>query len=43
MNTIFTTDDPENYTDKLNLDELFEKKQAHDLATIKNYNAILCQ
>ena len=26
MNTIFTTDDPENYTDKLNLDELFEKK-----------------
>jgi len=41
MNTIFTTDDPENYTDKLNLDELFEKKQAHDLATVKNYNAIL--
>jgi hypothetical protein len=41
MNTIFTTDDPENYVDKLNLDELFEKKQIHDLNTTKNYNAIL--
>lgn len=41
MNTIFTTDDPDNYVDKLNLDELFEKKQIHDLATTKNYNAIL--
>ena len=41
MNTIFTTDDPENYVEKLNLDELFEKKQIHDLATTKNYNAIL--
>ena len=41
MNSIFTTDDPENYVDKLNLDELFEKKQIHDLATTKNYNAIL--
>ena len=27
MNTIFTTDDPENYTDKINLDELYEKKK----------------
>ena len=41
MNTIFTTDDPENYVDKLNLDEIFEKKKIHDLATTKNYNAIL--
>lgn len=41
MNTIFTTDDPDNYVDKINLDELFEKKQVHDLATTKNYNAIL--
>jgi len=41
MNTIFTTDDPDNYVDKLNLDELFEKKQIHDIATTKNYNAIL--
>lgn len=41
MNSIFTTDEPENYVDKLNLDELFEKKQIHDLATTKNYNAIL--
>ena len=41
MNTIFTTDDPNNYVDKLNLDELFQKKQIHDLTTTKNYNAIL--
>ena len=41
MNTIFTIDDPDNYVDKINLDELFEKKQIHDLATTKNYNAIL--
>ena len=41
MNTIFTTDDPENYTDKINLDELYEKKKIHDLSTTKNYNTIL--
>jgi hypothetical protein len=41
MNTIFTTDDPENYSDKLNLDELYEKKKLHDLSTTKNYNTIL--
>ena len=41
MNTIFTTDDPENYTDKINLDELYEKKKLHDLSTTKNYNTIL--
>jgi hypothetical protein len=41
MNTIFTTDDPENYTDKINLDELYEKKKIHDISTTKNYNTIL--
>lgn len=41
MNTIFTTDDPTNYVDKINLDELFEKKKLHDLATTQNYNTIL--
>jgi len=41
MNTIFTTDDPGEYVDKINLDELFEKKKLHDLATTQNYNTIL--
>lgn len=41
MNTIFTVDDPENYNDKLNLDDLYEKKKLHDLATTSNYNKIL--
>ena len=41
MNTIFTVDDPSNYSYKLNLDELYEKKKQHDLATTNNYNKIL--
>lgn len=41
MNTIFTTDSPEDYNEKLNLDDLYEKKKLHDLATTKNYNTIL--
>ena len=41
MNTIFTVDDSENYSDKLNLDDLYEKKKQHDLATTNNYNKIL--
>jgi hypothetical protein len=41
MNTIFTTDDPENYSDKLNLDDLYEKKKQHDISTTANYNTIL--
>lgn len=41
MNTIFTTDDPENYITKINLDELYEKKKQHDKLTIQNYNTIL--
>ena len=41
MNTIFTTDDPTAHVDKINLDELFERKKLHDLATTQNYNTIL--
>ena len=41
MNTIFTTDDPENYIAKINLDELYEKKKQHDILTTQNYNTIL--
>jgi hypothetical protein len=41
MNTIFTVDDPENYMEKINLDELYEKKKIHDISTAKNYDTIL--
>ena len=41
MNTIFTTDDPEDYIEKINLDELYEKKKQHDISTTKNYKTIL--
>jgi len=41
MNTIFTTDDPENYNEKLNLDDLYQKKKQHDISTTQNYNTIL--
>ena len=41
MNTIFTTDEPENYIDKINLDELYEKKRKHDITTTNNYKTIL--
>ena len=41
MNTIFTVDDPENYVDKIDLDELYERKQQHDKNTTNSYNTIL--
>lgn len=41
MNTIFTVDDPENYVDKIDLDELYERKQQHDINTTNSYNTIL--
>ena len=41
MDTIFTLGDSENINSKLNLDELYEKKQQHDLHTISIYNKIL--
>jgi len=41
MNTIFTIDDPENFAEKINLDQLYERNQSHALATTQNYNVIL--
>ena len=41
MNTIFTTDDPSEYIDKINLDELFEKKKSHDLQVTNYYKTVL--
>ena len=31
MNTIFTVDDPENYMEKINLDELIRKKKTYTI------------
>ena len=41
MDTIFTLGDSSDSESKLNLDELYEKKQQHDLNTIAVYNKIL--
>jgi hypothetical protein len=41
MNNLFSTSDPEEYNEKINLDELYERKRQHDLITIQNYNTIL--
>ena len=41
MDTIFTLGDSSDTNSKLNLDELYEKKQQHDLNTIAIYNRIL--
>lgn len=41
MDTIFTLGDASDSESKLNLDELYEKKQQHDLNTIAVYNRIL--
>ena len=41
MDTIFTLNDSEDTNTNLNLDELYEKKQQHDLNTISTYNRIL--
>jgi len=40
MDTIFTVRDDE-FTEKLNLDDLYEKKQQHDLFILDSYNKIL--
>jgi hypothetical protein len=40
MDTIFSFDD-NNYTNKINLDELYEKKKEKDLKTLYTYNKIL--
>ena len=41
MDTIFTLGDSSDTNTKLNLDELYEKKQQHDLNTLSIYNKIL--
>jgi hypothetical protein len=41
MDTIFTLGDPTNETTKINLDELYERKQQQDLKTLALYNRIL--
>lgn len=41
MNDLFSNSDSNDYSDKINLDELYERKKQHDLATTKNYNTIL--
>jgi hypothetical protein len=41
MDTIFTLNDNEEFSDKLNLDELYERKKQQDLNTLNIYNKIL--
>tara|TARA_B100000073_G_scaffold328536_1_gene315179 strand:- start:186 stop:770 length:585 start_codon:yes stop_codon:yes gene_type:complete len=41
MDTIFTIDDPENFRDQINLDDLYERKKQYDLNTLNTYNKIL--
>ena len=41
MDTIFTLGDSSDTDNKINLDELYEKKKQHDLNTISTYNRIL--
>ena len=41
MDTIFTLGDATNESTKLNLDELYERKQQQDLKTLELYNRIL--
>lgn len=41
MDTIFTLGDENDDQVKLNLDELYERKQQHDLNTLSTYNKIL--
>lgn len=41
MDTIFTLKDDNDFSDKLNLDDLYEKKKQHDLNTLNIYNKIL--
>jgi hypothetical protein len=41
MDTIFTLKDETDLSEKLNLDDLYEKKKQHDLNTLSIYNKIL--
>ena len=40
MDTIFTLGDETDEQVKLNLDELYERKQQHDLNTLSTYNKV---
>jgi hypothetical protein len=41
MDTIFTLKDNESLSDKINLDDLYEKKKQYDLNTLNIYNKLL--
>lgn len=41
MDTIFTVEDVDEYNEKINLDDLYDRKQQHNINTINNYNTIL--
>jgi len=43
MDTIFTLKDVGDNANKVNLDELYEKKKQHDLNTLSTYNKILAR
>jgi hypothetical protein len=40
-NSIFSIDNLEDFSEKLNIDELYEKKRRHDLETLNLFNKIL--
>ena len=41
MNNIFSINDSDDYNEKINLDELYERKKQHDISSTNNYNKIL--
>lgn len=41
MANLFLKDSSDDYSDKINLDDLYEKKKIHDQLTINNYKVIL--
>ena len=41
MSNIFTLENFDNFSEKLNIDELYERKQAHDQQELELYNKIL--
>ena len=41
MDNIFTLGDFENFSEKINLDDLYEKKKSSNLLTLNTFNKIL--
>ena len=41
MSHIFSLGEMDNFTDKINLDDLYEKKREHDLRTLNTFNKLL--